>query len=163
MSKYGFDKMQVGDTLTFKGQDRHGKAGNAAKSFFRLKNWNLQIRKTRSGVDITRMDGGYLSNEHGTFRGNLPQPDEGWEQIGRCMDADRVEWLVFSRPQDHTPDWMTYKIVANGRARNKANYWMVKNIETGQIGFARDYVHMRDNRPELHAQVEAIFKKVILK
>ena len=50
--------------------------------------------------------------------------------------------------------------MANGRAANKANYWLVRNKETGQIGFARDYVSMRENRPELHAQVDAIFKKV---
>lgn len=97
------------------------------------------------------------------YAGNLPKDGEGWEQVGKCMDSDDVEWLVFSKPQDHTPNWMTFKIVANGRAQNKANYWLVKNAVTGQIGFARDYVHMRDSRPELHAQVEAIFKKVILK
>lgn len=97
------------------------------------------------------------------YAGNLPKDGEGWEQVGKCMDSDDVEWLVFSKPQDHTPDWITFKIAANGRARNKANYWLVKNATTGQIGFARDYVHMRDSRPELHAQVEAIFKKVILK
>lgn len=97
------------------------------------------------------------------YAGNLPKDGEGWEQVGKCMDSDDVEWLVFSKPQDHTPDWMTFKIVANGRAQNKANYWLVKNAVTGQIGFARDYVHMQDSRPELHAQVEAIFKKVILK
>ena len=97
------------------------------------------------------------------YAGNLPKDGEGWEQVGKCMDSDDVEWLVFSKPQDHTLNWMTFKIVANGRAQNKANYWLVKNAVTGQIGFARDYVHMRDSRPELHAQVEAIFKKVILK
>ena len=160
MSKYGFDQMQVGDMLTFKGQDRHGKAGNAAKSFFRLKNWNLQIRKTRSGIDVTRMEGAYGSSERGTFKGNLPQADEGWMRIGGCKDSDKVEWIVFRRAQEHTPDWATYKVVANGRASAKANYWLVRNDKTGQIGFARDYVYMRDNRPALHAQVEAIFKKV---
>ena len=97
------------------------------------------------------------------YAGNPPADGEGWNQVGKCMDSDDVEWLVFSKPQDHTPNWMTFKIVANGRAQNKANYWLVKNAVTGQIGFARDYVHMRDSRPELHAQVEAIFKKVILK
>ena len=80
--------------------------------------------------------------------------------MGKCLDSDEVEWLVFSKAQEHTPDWLTYKIVANGRARNKANYWLVRNASTGQIGFSRDYVYMRDNRPELHAQVDAIFKKV---
>lgn len=94
------------------------------------------------------------------YAGKMPDTDEGWNHIGTCRDSDSVEWFVFSKSQDHTPDWCTHKIVANGRAANKANYWMVRNKETGQIGFARDYVYMRENRPELHAQVEAIFKKV---
>ena len=94
------------------------------------------------------------------YAGNLPQADEGWNQIGKCWDSDEVEWLVFSKAQEHTPDWLTYKIVANGRARNKANYWLVRNASTGQIGFSRDYVYMRDSRPELHAQVDSIFRKV---
>ena len=94
------------------------------------------------------------------YAGNPPADGDGWIQVGKCLDGDEVEWLVFSKAQEHTPDWMTYKIVANGRARNKANYWMVRNASTGQIGFSRDYVYMRDNRPELHAQVDAILKKV---
>jgi hypothetical protein len=48
--------------------------------------------------------------------------------------------------------------VANGRASSKANYWLAINIKTGQLGFSRDYVCMRENRPELHAQIETIFK-----
>ena len=95
------------------------------------------------------------------YAGKIPEDDEVWSQVGTCRDSDGVEWLVFSKPQEHTKDWVTFKIVAKGRARNKANYWMVRNIDTGQIGFARDYVAMRDYRPELHAQVEAIVKKII--
>lgn len=94
------------------------------------------------------------------YAGKIPDQDQGWQQVGVCKDSDEVEWLVFRKGQDHTPDWSTYKVVANGRALAKANYWLVRNDTTGQIGFARDYVFMRDNRPELHAQIEAIFKKV---
>lgn len=94
------------------------------------------------------------------YAGKMPAMDEGWDRIGTCKDLDGVEWFVFSKPQEHTPDWYTHKIVANGRAENKANYWLVRNAETGQIGFARDYVYMRENRPALHAQVEIIFKDV---
>ena len=95
-----------------------------------------------------------------TYRGNLPQDGEGWSRVGQWSDPDDVEWIVFSKPQEHSEDWMTFKIVANGRAKNKANYWLVKNISTGQLGFARDYVHMRENRADLHAKVESIIKKV---
>lgn len=89
----------------------------------------------------------------------MPDADKGWEHIGTCRDADGMEWRVFSKSQEHTPDWLTYKIVANGRAANKANYWLARNKLTGQIGFARDFIRMRETRPELYAQVEAIIKR----
>jgi len=91
------------------------------------------------------------------YAGKIPNQLDGWVQIGTCKEQDGgVEWLVFKKPQAHTPDWFTYKIVANGRARGKANYWLVRNSQDGKIGFARDYVLLRENRPDIHAQVEAI-------
>jgi hypothetical protein len=92
------------------------------------------------------------------YAGNVPGPNEGWEHVGTCRDADGIEWLVLSKSQKHTQDWCTYKIVANGRAANKANYWLTGNKLTGRIGFSRDYVCMRETRPELYAQVETIIK-----
>ena len=94
------------------------------------------------------------------YAGNPPADGDGWSQVGKCFDGDGVEWLVFSKAQKHTPDWCTYKIVANGRAANKANYWLTGNKLTGRIGFSRDYVCMRDSRPELYEQVDAILKNV---
>lgn len=82
-------------------------------------------------------------------------PDEQWSQVGQCSD-DGVEWRVFSKPQDHSDEWLTYKIVANGRASGKANYWLARNNRTGQIGFARDYAIMQMNRPNLFRQVEGM-------
>lgn len=93
------------------------------------------------------------------YAGNVPGPNEGWVHIGTCRDEDGMEWLVFSKSQKHTQDWRTYKVVANGRAANKANYWLTRNKITGRIGFSRDYVYMRDCRPDLYAQVEAIIKQ----
>lgn len=93
------------------------------------------------------------------YMGNMPDISEGWDEMAKCRDKDSVEWMLFRKKQDHNQDWWTIKIVANGRASSKANYWLAINVKTGEIGFARDYVYMRENRPELHAQVEAIFKK----
>lgn len=90
------------------------------------------------------------------YRGNMPDEAEGWRKTGSFVDKDALEWIVFVRAQAHSPDWVFHKIVANGRAENKANYWLAKNTETGQIGYARDFVHMRTNRPELHKAVESI-------
>jgi len=82
-------------------------------------------------------------------------PDEQWNQIGQC-DDEGVEWRVYSKAQDHSDDWMTYKIVANGRAQGKANYWLARNNKTAQIGFARDYFLMSNSRPNLFKQVEGM-------
>ena len=92
------------------------------------------------------------------YKGNIPDTSEGWDEIDRCMDKDSVEWILFSKKQDHDKNWWNIKIVANGRASSKANYWLAINIKTGQLGFSRDYVYMRENRTELHAQIETIFK-----
>ena len=96
------------------------------------------------------------------YRGNQPSLDDGWRRVGECLDEDDVVWCVFARGQDHSPDWLTFKISANGRAHTKANYWLVKNISTGQIGFARDFAIMRSNRPTLHEQVESIINNLMV-
>ena len=90
-----------------------------------------------------------------SYKGNPPSEDEGWRKVwlGQCV-ADKTNWIAYAKPQDHTPDWVTYKIVADGRADLKANYWLVRNIKTKQIGFARDFVLLREHRPDLHEQIE---------
>lgn len=93
------------------------------------------------------------------YAGNPPANGDGWTQVGKCLDGDKVEWLVFSKPQDHSPEWVTFKVCANGRAINKANYWMVRNMQTGKIGFAKDYLLLHTNRPKLAARVDAMLKK----
>jgi hypothetical protein len=93
------------------------------------------------------------------YRGNVPKEEDGWVNVGTCYDIDNsIEWFVFSQAQKHSEDWQTYKIVVNGRAMNKANYWMVRNNNTGQIGFASDYAKMRSDRPHLHAKVESLLR-----
>jgi hypothetical protein len=96
------------------------------------------------------------------YRGNLPSADEGWRKVGECLDDDEVLWGVFARGQNHSSDWLTFKISADGRAHTKANYWLVKNINTGQLGFARDFAIMRTNRPSLHWQVESIINNLMV-
>ena len=94
------------------------------------------------------------------YAGKVPELSEGWIKIKTIKDTDLLEWFVFSKAQDHTPDWATYKIIANGRAKNKANYWLARNNKTGQIGFARDYVFLREHRPMIHAKIEILFQNI---
>ena len=93
------------------------------------------------------------------YKGKIPSQDDGWELVKKIIDDD-IEWMVFRKDQPHTADWKTYKIVANGKALSKANYWMASNAAIGKVGFSRDLVIMRENRPALHARVEKIIMGV---
>jgi len=95
-----------------------------------------------------------------TYLGQVPNLAEGWQLIEKYQDDEGVTWLVFRKAQEHTPDWSTYKVAAEGRAPNKANYWLVRNDKTGQIGLAKDFALMRKTRPQLHAQIERVFKRL---
>jgi hypothetical protein len=90
------------------------------------------------------------------YMGKVPSGEDGWCELGEVED-DGVTWGVFVKKQAHTEDWVTLKVAAKGRAYRKANYWLVKNFKTGQIGFCRDFATMRQHRPELHQKVEAVF------
>jgi hypothetical protein len=94
------------------------------------------------------------------YQGRIPSEDDGWSMV-KSIDDGGQEWLVFKKAQQHSEDWSTYKVVAKGKVENKANYWMVKNHITGQIGYPADYAMMRQHRPNLHAQVEEIFKAIL--
>lgn len=91
------------------------------------------------------------------YKGNRPPADEGWQILESIKLRDKTEWCVCVRDQAHTEDWKTYKIFVDGKSPNKGNYWMVFNIKTGQIGYGKDYINMRENRPDLHQAIERIF------
>ena len=83
------------------------------------------------------------------YQGKKPNQSEGWNQIGRFIDLSDIEWFVYEKNQKHSEEWFTYKIVANGKAISKANYWVARNAKTKQLGFARDVATMKEHRPEL--------------
>lgn len=92
------------------------------------------------------------TNECKCYQGNRPSSEEGWDHID-TVEADGSQWLIFSKAQ-RNPDWVFYKIVANGKVTQKANYWVTRNILTGQLAFNRDIAVMREHRPELHQKIE---------
>lgn len=91
------------------------------------------------------------------YAGNIPT-EGGWEQVSKYNDHFGTEWLIFRRKQSHSEDWVNYKVVANGRTRNKANYWFTYNHASNRIGFSRDYMLMRENRPELYEHLEKMLR-----
>lgn len=86
------------------------------------------------------------------YQGNRPSPGDGWDHID-TIEADGSQWLIFSKAQ-RNPEWVFYKIVANGKVTKKANYWVTRNIMTGQLAFNRDIAVMREHRPDLHQKIE---------
>lgn len=94
------------------------------------------------------------------YIGNPPEGDD-WITLDSVQDDEGARWGVYIKRQDHTPDWITVKVASVGPVLNKANYWLAKNVRTGQVGFGRDMAIMRANRPGLHAEVEAVLDKFI--
>lgn len=93
------------------------------------------------------------------YRGNIPPPDSGWDQLAK-IESDGAEWLAYRKQQEHDPAWVNFKLVANGRIQGKANYWIVRNVKTGQIAFARDALLLRNNRPELNREFESVISTI---
>jgi hypothetical protein len=81
------------------------------------------------------------------YRGKPPRT-EGWEQIAQIEDD--VRWFVFVKDSPDS-EWITVKLVADGRVPCKANYWLGWN----GLRWARhgDLVALM-RRPSLLAEVE---------
>jgi len=54
------------------------------------------------------------------YRGNKPHGD-GWELVGTVEDD--LRWFVFVR-ENANSEWLSVKVVADGKAPNKAIYWL---------------------------------------
>ena len=90
------------------------------------------------------------------YEGNIPDTSEGW-RLALTIHDDRVgvDWLLFSRRSPLDPGWINYKLVADGKAPMKSNYWFSKRERTGHLGHAKDFANLRKNRPQVHKAVEA--------
>ena len=91
------------------------------------------------------------------FCGNAPEGDE-WSLLDEITDQS-IRWNIFEKDQQHSNEWMTYKVCAEGRAPHKANYWFSRNAVTGQVGFTRDLTAMLDKRPDLYHGIMNILEK----
>ena len=75
-------------------------------------------------------------------------------------DDEKIQWFFFCRYQEHSTEWKTYKIVANGRVYKKANYWFAVNVITGQLAFSKDLEAMKTHRSRLYAKtMQIVFEK----
>lgn len=83
---------------------------------------------------------------------------EDWLEVGSWRDEGEggLEWVVFEKPQPHDPSWSTVKVVANGLALKKANYWFTHQ-DGGKTGFAKDLRLMAEGRPWLYRYLRGVF------
>lgn len=96
-----------------------------------------------------------------TGKPELLLESDGWERMGSWVDKKEngLEWIFFIKPQSHSQDWATYKVVANGKALRKANYWFGFNSRTDAFAFIKDISIMKENRMELYKHmIETYFE-----
>jgi len=89
-----------------------------------------------------------------TYEGRIPDKAEGWRVKAQVKDGDQ-KWFLFEKMQAHSDEWATYKVVADGRVEQKANYWLVKNIKTGQQVYPADMELMKQYRLNLFQKIKA--------
>jgi hypothetical protein len=84
------------------------------------------------------------------YRGKRPRT-EGWEHIASIEDD--VRWLVFVKDNPDN-EWLTVKVVADGRVPFKANYWLGWNGK--RFAQVQDTFAIMQRRPELLKVVERL-------
>ena len=115
------------------------------------------------GIPSPLNDAGiFLEMTMGIGRSYVGKPDMmfesgAWDHAACWTDEDeKIQWFFFCRYQEHSTEWKTYKVVANGRVYKKANYWFAVNVITGQIAFSKDLEAMKTHRNRLYTKTMQI-------
>lgn len=82
-----------------------------------------------------------------------PPKTEGWNKLGVIEHGGR--WFVFVK-EGNESEWLTAKIVSDGRALSKANYWLGWNGK--RFNQQQDTFAMLQQRPELMHKVERMLE-----
>lgn len=91
------------------------------------------------------------------YQGNAPLESDGWELLTGVFDSEEREWLIYGR-NSLCGKWLNVKLVASCKVENKANYWFGFNVMTKKYSNARDLGVLKENRPELFGDVDAILR-----
>ena len=86
------------------------------------------------------------------YRGRKPRT-EGWEHIGD-IEQD-VYWRMFVK-ENADSEWASVKVVAAGRARGKANYWL--GWDGKRFANFKDMLALAQHRPDLLHMVERMLE-----
>ena len=85
-------------------------------------------------------------------KGRIPSKDDGWE-FDKTFESDDSLWSLYIKPQQDDSHWLTCKLVANGKAETKANYWFFYNMTENIIAPHRDLSLLQKQRFNLHQAV----------
>ena len=84
------------------------------------------------------------------FKGNAPVTDE-WMHLHSFHHED-LDWRLFFRVKDQSGGWISGKLVVEGKAPRKANYWL--GWRDGRFARTRDAGTLYTGRQVLYEQVE---------
>lgn len=85
-----------------------------------------------------------------SFKGNRPVGDR-WSSASRIETDESGAWEVWFHKANAEQGYINFKIIADGRAKAKANYWTA----CGPRGATRtrDLMIMKENNPDLFLKV----------
>ena len=91
------------------------------------------------------------------FKGNAPDPhNEEWIHLHTFRHED-LDWRLFFRVKDQSGGWISGKLVVEGKAPRKANYWI--GWRDGRLARTRDAGTLYAGRQELYEQVESFINQ----
>jgi hypothetical protein len=164
MSKYGFDKMEVGEVLEFSSETIRLKIIASARKFFKKNNWCLSIYSKDGTLCIRRVPGEYHSCKTGRKRGT--PPGLSWDELVSFTADGVTSWSLYWKRRQ--PQWKSYKLVAEGMADDKANYYVNALLLDGDdadngkvVFFSDDYDELAEKRPELCKVVKGYIERNI--
>lgn len=83
------------------------------------------------------------------YQGNHEDESTGWEVLGSVGKSDDVNWVAYRQRRES--EWDYIKVVAEGKAHGKANYWLSWN--GSRFGMGGDFFKMMQHRHELSQQM----------
>jgi hypothetical protein len=92
-----------------------------------------------------------------SFTGNQPV-GEKWRMGEKIADARGADWIIWYHLAALDQGYVNFKIVADGEAKRKANYWIARN--KAGVSRNRDVVILKENNPYLFGEVMACLDRI---
>lgn len=90
------------------------------------------------------------------YQGNVPSDGLGYEQVAEAV-YDDMTWTVYAKHGDD--GWVHVKLVASEPVSSKANYWFGYHVSRDKFNGHKDYVNLKENRPELLSDARLLLRE----